>query len=88
MGTTDTNDDRTNGFKSLALGEPIQKAIAKPGYTNPTPIQQQAIPYVLDNKDVLGIAQSLTGKTALLPILQRLLGRERHPKMLLTKTEC
>ena len=42
--------NRSNGFKSLALGEPIQKAIAKLGYTNPTPIQQQAIPYVLEIK--------------------------------------
>ena len=82
MNTTDNNGNGSNGFASLKLGEPIQKAIAKLGYTHPTPIQSQAIPHVLENKDVLGIAQTGTGKTAAfsLPILQRLLGREKAPE--------
>ena len=62
MSTKDINGDRANGFKSLPLGEPIQKAIAKLGYAHPTPIQSEAIPHVLENKDVLGIAQTGTGK--------------------------
>jgi len=51
------------------------------GYTMPTPIQQQAIPYVLEGRDLLGLAQTGTGKTAAfaLPILQRLQGMGRRP---------
>jgi ATP-dependent RNA helicase RhlE len=66
-------------FKELPLIEPILKAIEKEGYTNPTPIQQQAIPVALEGRDVLGCAQTGTGKTAAfaIPILQRL--REKAP---------
>ena len=62
-------------FTKLHLSQPILRAIAKQGYTNPTPIQEQAIPVVLSGRDVLGIAQTGTGKTAAfaLPILDRLL---------------
>jgi len=51
------------------------------GYTMPTPIQQQAIPYVLEGRDLLGLAQTGTGKTAAfaLPIMQRLQGMGRRP---------
>jgi ATP-dependent RNA helicase RhlE len=61
-------------FKKLALIEPILKALADEGYTIPTPIQQQAIPLVLQQKDLLGCAQTGTGKTAAfaIPILQLL----------------
>ncbi len=61
-------------FKDLQLIEPILKALATEGYTAPTPIQEQAIPYVLDHKDLLGCAQTGTGKTAAfaIPILQLL----------------
>jgi ATP-dependent RNA helicase RhlE len=61
-------------FNSLGLSEPILKAIAEQGYETPTPIQAQAIPAVLDGKDVMGAAQTGTGKTAgfTLPILERL----------------
>jgi ATP-dependent RNA helicase RhlE len=61
-------------FNSLGLSEPILRAVAEHGYDTPTPIQAQAIPAVLDGKDVMGAAQTGTGKTAgfTLPILERL----------------
>jgi ATP-dependent RNA helicase RhlE len=61
-------------FEQLGLIEPLLKALKKEGYTTPTPIQQQSIPVVLQNKDLLGCAQTGTGKTAAfaLPILQLL----------------
>ena len=61
-------------FTSLGLAAPILQAIAEHGYETPTPIQLQAIPAVLEGKDVMGAAQTGTGKTAgfTLPILHRL----------------
>lgn len=61
-------------FTDLALSAPIQQAIAEKGYTQPSPIQVQAIPAVLDGKDVMAAAQTGTGKTAgfTLPILESL----------------
>jgi ATP-dependent RNA helicase RhlE len=61
-------------FNSLNIIEPILKSIEQEGYENPTPIQQQAIPIVLQGTDLLGCAQTGTGKTAAfaIPILQRL----------------
>ena len=61
-------------FTDLGLAEPIQRALAAKGYTDPTPIQQQAIPALLAGRDLLGIAQTGTGKTAAfaLPSLHRL----------------
>src|SRR5690554_77582 len=53
-----------NTFSALELPEPIIRAISEMGYTNPTPIQQQAIPALLEHKNVLGEAQTGTGKTA------------------------
>ncbi len=59
-------------FEQLGLSAPLLKALQKEGYTTPTPIQAQAIPHVLKGKDILGLAQTGTGKTAAfaLPILQ------------------
>jgi ATP-dependent RNA helicase RhlE len=59
-------------FKNLKLIEPLLEAVAKQGYTVPTPIQEQAIPHILQGKDLIGIAQTGTGKTAafVLPLLQ------------------
>jgi ATP-dependent RNA helicase RhlE len=59
-------------FKDLNLIEPILKALNTEGYTNPTPIQEQSIPVLLEGKDLLGCAQTGTGKTAAfaIPILQ------------------
>ena len=61
-------------FSDLALIAPLQKALADGGYSTPTPIQQQAIPVLLDGRDLIGCAQTGTGKTAAfaLPLLQRL----------------
>jgi ATP-dependent RNA helicase RhlE len=61
-------------FTALGLGDRIAYAVQEKGYENPTPIQAQAIPVVLSGKDVIGSAQTGTGKTAAfsLPILQRL----------------
>ena len=61
-------------FRDLRLAEPILRAIEAEGYTTPTPIQAKAVPHVLEGKDLMGCAQTGTGKTAAfaLPILQRL----------------
>jgi ATP-dependent RNA helicase RhlE len=65
---------QTKKFSDLGLIEPLLKAIEETGYTTPTPIQEQAIPPLLEGKDLLGCAQTGTGKTAAfaLPILNRL----------------
>ena len=67
-------------FSDLGLAKPLLKALAEKGYKEPTPIQAQAIPVILQGKDLLGIAQTGTGKTAAfaLPILQRL-AEDRKP---------
>ncbi len=61
-------------FPSLGLDEDLCRAVADAGYTQPTPIQRDAIPHVLKGKDLLGCAQTGTGKTAAftLPLLQRI----------------
>ena len=82
-------------FKKLELIEPILKALANEGYITPTPIQQQSIPLILERKDLLGCAQTGTGKTAAfaIPILQILheekkqeLGRKQIKALILTPT--
>ncbi len=67
-------------FKDLKLEPPILKALEKQGYTQPTPIQEQAIPILLKGNDLLGVAQTGTGKTAAfgIPILNHLL-KENSP---------
>ncbi|HRE91385.1 MAG TPA: DEAD/DEAH box helicase, partial [Myxococcota bacterium] len=61
-------------FSDLSLIPPLLRAVAEEGYTQPTPIQQRAIPHILAGRDLLGLAQTGTGKTAAfaLPMLQRL----------------
>ena len=61
-------------FADLGLAEPIQRAVTAAGYENPTPIQAKAIPLLLEGRDLIGIAQTGTGKTAafVLPLLSRL----------------
>ena len=68
-------------FQDLRLSEPLLRAIGEKGYTDPTPIQQQAIPPVLEGRDLQGCAQTGTGKTTAftLPMLQ-LLAAEPAPK--------
>jgi ATP-dependent RNA helicase RhlE len=66
-------------FEQLSLIEPILNALKTEGYTTPTPIQEQAIPIILEGKDLLGCAQTGTGKTAAfaIPVLQ-LLCKEKY----------
>ena len=75
-------------FSDFALDSTILKAVAEQGYTQATPIQAKAIPIVLEGRDVMGAAQTGTGKTAAftLPIIQKLLPQAntstspaRHP---------
>jgi ATP-dependent RNA helicase RhlE len=70
-----------DSFSTLGVAEPLQRALAAEQYVTPTPIQAQAIPQLLAGKDVLGIAQTGTGKTAAfaLPILQRLAATREAP---------
>ena len=75
-------------FKDLGLSDEILRAIADAGYETPTPIQQQAVPYVLMNRDLLGCAQTGTGKTAsfvlpMLDILSHGRARARMPRSLI-----
>jgi superfamily II DNA/RNA helicase len=75
-------------FSDLGLSEKVLAAVAATGYTTPTPIQEQAIPHVLARKDVLGIAQTGTGKTAafvlpMLTILEKGRARARMPRTLI-----
>ncbi|MDD2659825.1 MAG: DEAD/DEAH box helicase, partial [Methylococcales bacterium] len=71
-------------FRDLALIEPLLKALDDVGYETPSPIQAQVIPYMLQGKDVLGQAQTGTGKTAAfaLPILSRIDIRQKDPQVL------
>jgi len=76
-------------FEQLGLSEELMKAVRDAGYTTPTPIQAQAIPLVLKGRDVMGLAQTGTGKTAAftLPIVDRLLGGpQRTRALVLTPT--
>jgi ATP-dependent RNA helicase RhlE len=68
-------------FTNLNLIDPLTGALTKKGYINPTPIQQKAIPHILEGKDIFGCAQTGTGKTAAfaLPILQLLHSRPSAP---------
>jgi ATP-dependent RNA helicase RhlE len=75
------SDCQVTSFAELGLIEPIQRAVRAENYATPTPIQAQAIPRLLQGRDLLGCAQTGTGKTAAfaLPILQRLAGDPRRP---------
>ena len=69
-------------FESLGLRAELLRAVSEKGYSAPTPIQQQAIPPVLEGRDIMGGAQTGTGKTAgfTLPLLQRLMSSEKPVK--------
>jgi ATP-dependent RNA helicase RhlE len=79
---------QVNGFAALGLRDPILRAIVTEGYTTPTPIQVQSIPFVMQGRDLLGCAQTGTGKTAAfaLPLLHRMSEpgqtRRRGPRVL------
>jgi superfamily II DNA/RNA helicase len=75
-------------FSNLGLSDKVLAAVAATGYTTPTPIQAQAIPHVLARRDVLGIAQTGTGKTAafvlpMLTLLEKGRARARMPRTLI-----
>ncbi len=73
-------------FTDLNLSKPLLKALADIGFENPTPIQEKSFPVIMSGNDVVGIAQTGTGKTFayLLPILRQLTySEERHPRVLI-----
>ena len=69
-------------FRSLGLVPPILKTLDKQGLHVPTPIQEKSIPIILEGKDVIGLAQTGTGKTAafILPLLSKLYGTQQTGK--------
>lgn len=70
-----SSEQSSQSFKDFAFEPELQKALTEAGFDKPTPIQMEAIPLILEKKDVAGLAQTGTGKTAafLLPIIQRIL---------------
>jgi len=72
-------------FRGLGLSEEVLRAVRDAGYSEPTPIQSQAIPLILRGRDVMGLAQTGTGKTAAftLPIIERLAGGPRRTRVLI-----
>ncbi|HEX3808930.1 MAG TPA: DEAD/DEAH box helicase [Rhizomicrobium sp.] len=88
--TTDTNIAAApaDSFDTLGLSPEILKAVAETGYTTPTPIQAQGIPHVLKRRDIIGIAQTGTGKTAsftlpMIELLARGRAKARMPRSLI-----
>lgn len=87
LSSDDSSPDNLT-FADLGLSEKVLQAVTKSGYTKPTPIQAQAIPHVLQRKDVLGIAQTGTGKTAaftlpMITLLEKGRARARMPRTLI-----
>jgi superfamily II DNA/RNA helicase len=75
-------------FDALGLSDKVLAAVKAVGYAEPTPIQSQAIPHVLDRRDLVGIAQTGTGKTAgfvlpMLTLLEQGRARARMPRTLI-----
>ncbi len=79
-----SDSERTTGFRDMKLAAPLLQAIEDIGYEQPSPIQAQSIPVLLEGRDLLGQAQTGTGKTAAfaLPLLSRLDLRRRQPQLL------
>ncbi len=77
--------DAPTSFAELMLAPELLRAVEDAGYTTPTPIQARAIPLILNGRDIMGLAQTGTGKTAAftLPIVQRLLGGPRRARALI-----
>ena len=80
----DTSYAVVNSFMNFAVSDTIKKNVLAKGYTKPTPIQDQVIPLILEGKDVIGIANTGTGKTAafLMPLLNEV-GKNRSKKVLI-----
>lgn len=79
------NSEDQLSFAELGLAAPVLKAIEETGYETPSPIQAASIPHLLEGKDLLGVAQTGTGKTAAfsLPLLSRLDLKSRHTQLLI-----
>jgi superfamily II DNA/RNA helicase len=87
ISASEPSTDQPNGFEGLGLSSDILKAVADSGYTQPTPIQARAIPEVIKRRDVIGIAQTGTGKTAsftlpMIEMLSRGRAKARMPRAL------
>ena len=87
VATTSSSPSSPGGFDGLGLSPEILKAVADTGYTTPTPIQAQGIPVVLERRDLIGIAQTGTGKTAsftlpMIEMLSRGRSKARMPRAL------
>ncbi|MDO5031984.1 DEAD/DEAH box helicase [Corynebacterium sp.] len=82
--STDSANDESQGFAHLDLPQDVQDAVAKVGFTKPSPIQEQTIPILMTGRDVVGLAQTGTGKTAAfaLPVLAQIDPSQRHPQAL------
>ncbi len=82
--TSSTSTASTPSFNSLALAQPILNALADVGYETPSPIQSQTIPHLLEGRDVLGQAQTGTGKTAAfaLPLLSQINLQDKNTQVL------
>lgn len=78
----------SNQFSDFAISDQLKKNIASRGYTSPTPIQDQIIPHILEGRDVVGIANTGTGKTAafLLPLLNKVLTNSNEKVLIITPT--
>lgn len=76
------NKSKLMTFKELKITEPVLKALSDKDYVTPTPIQEQAIPAGVEGRDILGIAQTGTGKTAAfaIPIIEQLMKKEKNPE--------
>src|SRR5690349_6575954 len=84
-----TVESQAPSFSELGLSEPVLQALAAVGYESPSPIQAQTIPVILSGADVLGQAQTGTGKTAAfaLPVLQQIdIGRTAPQALVLVPT--
>ena len=85
----DTEETTEATFETLGLSEVVQRAVSDAGYRTPTPIQREAIPLILKGRDVIGLAQTGTGKTAAftLPLVNQLIGGPRRTRaVVLTPT--
>ena len=81
-------ESTTKGFEALNLSEQICRAIRGEKYDSPTPIQHQAIPHLLEGRDLLGCAQTGTGKTAAfgIPLVNFLLKTKKDTALVMTPT--
>ena len=77
-----------NSFSSFAISETLKKNVINAGYIHPTPIQDQAIPYILNNRDIVGIANTGTGKTAafIIPLLNKVVNDRNQNVLIMTPT--